>query len=131
MLIQQIAVGLLIGFVLSKLASFVLHKINFEIQGLYFILVAAIALFAYSASEYLGGNGYLSVYIVGIVIGNSKILHKKSLVAFFRWGIMVDADFAVLYPGVAVIPVAHTIGNAGWSWNFPVPDFCCTSCRNV
>lgn len=83
MLIQQIAVGLLIGFVLSKLASFVLHKINFEIQGLYFILVAAIALLAYSASEYLGGNGYLSVYIVGIVIGNSKILHKKSLVAFF------------------------------------------------
>lgn len=83
MLLQQIAVGLLIGFLLSKIASFLLHKINFEIQGLYFILVAAIALLAYSASESLGGNGYLSVYIVGIVVGNSKILHKKSLVNFF------------------------------------------------
>ena len=30
----------------------------------------------------MGGNGYLSVYISGIIIGNSKIPHKKTLVHF-------------------------------------------------
>lgn len=38
---------------------------------------------SYYISEYLGGNGYLSVYITGIIIGNSKIPHKKSIFQFF------------------------------------------------
>ena len=31
----------------------------------------------------VGGNGYLSAYIVGIVLGNQNIYNKKSLVHFF------------------------------------------------
>ena len=46
-------------------------------------MVIAIALFSYSASEFLGGNGYLSVYLVGIALGNAKLPHKKMLVHFF------------------------------------------------
>ena len=33
-------------------------------------------------TEWVGGNGYLSVYLTGIIVGNSKIKHKKSLVHF-------------------------------------------------
>ena len=60
-----------------------LSRINFEINGMDAILVIGTALFTYGFSSWLGGNGYLSVYIVGIVLGNSKILHKTSLVHFF------------------------------------------------
>lgn len=56
---------------------------KFEIEGFYPIFITAIAVLAYSLSEYLGGNGYLSVYITGIIIGNSKIPHKKSIFQFF------------------------------------------------
>ena len=38
---------------------------------------------AYALPSAIGGNGYLSTYIVGIILGNSKINNKKSLVNFF------------------------------------------------
>ena len=83
LLFRQILFGLSVGFVIAVLAAFILKRVNFEIQGLNAITVVAIALLTFALSDLLGGNGYLSVYIVGIVLGNSKILHKRSLVHFF------------------------------------------------
>lgn len=83
MVIKQITFGLAIGFILAKLSVYILRNSNFEIEGFYTIFITAIALLSYALSEYVGGNGYLSVYISGIIIGNSKIPHKKSLVHFF------------------------------------------------
>ncbi|UWD49239.1 potassium/proton antiporter [Clostridioides difficile] len=83
MVIKQIAFGLSIGFILAKLSVYILRNSNFEIEGFYTIFITAIALLSYALSEYVGGNGYLSVYISGIIIGNSKIPHKRSLVHFF------------------------------------------------
>jgi cell volume regulation protein A len=45
--------------------------------------LVAIAAISYAVPELLGGNGYLSVYITGIVIGNSKMPNKKAIVNFF------------------------------------------------
>ena len=58
-------------------------RVMFEIEGFYTIFVTAIAILSYALSEYLGGNGYLSVYIAGIIIGNSVIPRKKSMFHFF------------------------------------------------
>lgn len=80
---KQIIFGLAIGFILGKISALILRRVNFEIIGLNSILVVAIALLSYSLPEFLGGNGYLSVYITGIILGNNKILHKRSLVHFF------------------------------------------------
>lgn len=81
--VNQIAVGLIIGFLIAKATVYVLKYSNFEIEGFYTIFVTAIAILSYALSEYLGGNGYLSVYISGIIIGNSKIPRKKSMFQFF------------------------------------------------
>ena len=83
LLISQIVIGILVAILLSKLTTYLLRHINFEIDGFYPIFVVAIALLSYSLSTYLGGNGYLSAYIAGIIIGNSKIPHKKSIFQFF------------------------------------------------
>lgn len=82
-LLYQIVFGILVGFVLAKLSGFVLKRVNLEIDGLYPIFVTAIAIVAYSFSETIGGNGYLCVYIVGIYLGNTRFIHKRSLVHFF------------------------------------------------
>lgn len=79
MIFKQIVFGVTVGLFLSKLAVFILRKVEFEIEGLYPIFTITVAILAYSISEFLGGNGYLSVFIAGIVMGNSKIPHKKSL----------------------------------------------------
>ena len=83
MLLNQIIVGILASIVLAKLSVYLLRNVMFEIEGFYPIFITAISILAYSLSEYFGGNGYLSVYITGIVIGNSKIPHKKSIFQFF------------------------------------------------
>lgn len=82
MLIKQIVFGLLVGTILAKGAVYIIRKANFEVEGFYTIFVIAIAILSYALSEWLEGNGYLSVYMAGILIGNSKIPHKKSMFRF-------------------------------------------------
>lgn len=98
MLIKQIVFGLLVGSILAILAVKIMRIVNFEVEGFYTIYVTAIAILSYAISEYFGGNGFLSVYMAGIIIGNSKIPHKKSLYHFFdgvSW-IMQIALFFIL-----------------------------------
>lgn len=83
MLFAQIVYGIGFGFLIALLSAWAMKKIKFSTDGFDTIFVVAIALFAYAIPAYLGGNGYLSVYIVGIVLGNIKIKNKKSLVHFF------------------------------------------------
>ncbi len=82
-ILKQIIFGLLVGFLLAKSTVFILRNSNFEIEGFYTIFVTAVAILSYALSEFLGGNGFLSVYIAGIIIGNSKIPRKKSMFHFF------------------------------------------------
>ena len=82
--IKQIVFGLLVGTLLARFTILVIKKLKFEIKGFYPIFILAIAILSYSLSEILGGNGYLSVYMSGIIIGNSSQLpYKKSLFQYF------------------------------------------------
>ena len=83
MIIMQIVFGLGIGFVLALVSTAVLRRINFEIEGLYTIYVVAIVVLGYALSQLVGGNGYLCVYVIGIILGNTKLKHKRTLVHFF------------------------------------------------
>ena len=80
---KQIIFGLAIGYLIAKVTIYILKHSNFEIDGFYTIFVTAVAILSYSVCELLGGNGYLSVYITGILIGNSNIPRKKSMFHFF------------------------------------------------
>lgn len=140
LLLSQVIFGLLVGVVLAKISAWILKNITFEIEGLYPVFVMAIALLAYSLSSFIGGNGYLSVYIAGIILGNSKIQNKKSLVKFFdgiSWLMQIMLFFIlgllsfpsqlhlVLIPGILIsvflIFIARPIATFGiLSW-FKVP----------
>lgn len=78
-LLKQIIFGVLVGVILAKITVYVLRNVNFEIKGFDTIFLTAIAILSYSLSEWIGGNRYLSVYLAGLIIGNSKIQHKKNL----------------------------------------------------
>jgi len=82
MLFSQIIFGLFFGFIMGKFVSIILRKVTFN-AGLQPIFVGATAIFTYSITSICNGNGFLSVYICGIIMGNSKILYKKELVQFF------------------------------------------------
>lgn len=83
MIFAQIVYGLAAGAAIAVLAVIVLKKFKFATAGFDTIFVFAVAIIAYALPATFGGNGYLSTYIVGIVLGNSAIRNKKSLVSFF------------------------------------------------
>ena len=82
LVISQIVIGIMIGGLIAMASIYLIRHANFEIESFYIIFIIAMAIISYSLSEWMGGNGYLSVYISGIIIGNSKIPHKKTLVHF-------------------------------------------------
>lgn len=83
LLLLQIVLGLGFGFIFSFIAKFVLKKIKIKENGLELAFLVAIAVIAYALPTLLNGNGYLAVYIAGIVIGNSNVLTKKNTFHFF------------------------------------------------
>ena len=96
-ILKQIIFGLLVGFLLAKSTVFILRNSNFEIEGFYTIFVTAVAILSYALSEFLGGNGFLSVYIAGIIIGNSKIPRKKKSMFHFFDGISWIMQIALFF----------------------------------
>lgn len=83
MLMEQIGFGILFGVGISFLAVEGMKRIEFETEGIDTIFMIALVLFAYAGPVILGGNGYLSVYLFGIIIGNRKFEQKTVLVHFF------------------------------------------------
>ena len=82
-ILKQIIFGIMVGVALAKISVYVVRHVDFEIKGFDSIYITAIAILAYALSEYLGGNGYLSVYICGVIIGNNNIPHKRNLFNYF------------------------------------------------
>ena len=79
----QMGVGALAGYVLGRIAVWMMNRLNVDNQSLYPILLLACVFFIFSITETIKGNGYLAVYIAGLVVGNHKIQHKKSTMTFF------------------------------------------------
>lgn len=82
-LVIQFFLGIIFGYILGRLAVVIMNKINLDYSSLYSVLLLAIALFIFSATDALHGNGYLAVYIAGLVVGNNKVAYKKSVTVFF------------------------------------------------
>jgi len=81
-IVWQILMGGLLGIVFGYLFTQFINAINLEYDGLYTVIFIASGIFIYSSSSILGGNGFLSVYIAGVYIGNHYFIHKKSIIRF-------------------------------------------------
>ena len=75
--------GAAFGFFLGKFIVRIINKINLNNDGLYMVLMLISTFFIFSLTEVAQANGYLAVYIGGLVIGNSKFVHKKSIIKFY------------------------------------------------
>ena len=67
---------------MGKLAILILNKINIDNQSLYPILLLSFVFFTFAITDLLRGNGYLAVYIAGMMVGNHKITFRKEIATF-------------------------------------------------
>ncbi len=115
--VVQMSVGAAAGYLLGQVTVWVMNKINLSNSSLYGILTLAMAFFVFALTDTLHGNGYLAVYVAGLVVGNRKIVLKKPLtnfldgitwlfqiVMFISLGLLVSPRM-VFSPGTIIIGV--------------------------
>ena len=73
----------MLGALIAYGALFLLKRTRLLTEGTDTIFIVATALLSYSLTDLIQGNGYLSVYITGIILGNSQIKNKLNLMHFF------------------------------------------------
>lgn len=83
MIFSQVIFGILVGVLVALASVWVLKRMKHVTDGFDTIFVFSMALVAYAGASLIGGNGYLSTYMAGIILGNQPIHNKKSLVHFF------------------------------------------------
>ncbi len=112
----QMGVGCGLGYGIGRAAVFAINRINIKNNpSLYSVLLLAFVFFSFSFTTLVWGNGYLAVYITGLVVGNHKLAHRSNLSTFFdgfTWlaqivlfltiGLLVDLD-QLLQPEVLLL----------------------------
>ena len=133
----QIVFGVGIGAELALVVLFFLRRFQFDTSGFDLVFMLAVAILSYVVPTMIGGNGYLSAYIAGIILGKADLSNKKNLVHFFhlldiyrtsagRW------RFINALPGEILAATPHLLGWAAWCNLCNFRHHCCCkhgSCR--
>ncbi|MDD3789346.1 MAG: potassium/proton antiporter [Petrimonas sp.] len=113
----ELILGAVLGYLLGKSSVMVINRIRMDNVSLYPVLLLITGIFIFSITYFLKGNGYLAVYIAGLVIGNSRFVHKRTSKNFmdgFAWmsqillfltlGLLVNPLelLGVLLPGIII-----------------------------
>jgi potassium/hydrogen antiporter len=117
---MEMGAGFILGLLFARATIILVKKIHLQYEGLYPTLILAMVALTYSVTNILHGNGFLAVYILGIVLGSHDFLHKKVLLHFYEgiaWlmqivmflalGLLVlpSGVFAHILPGLAIAAV--------------------------
>jgi potassium/hydrogen antiporter len=108
----QMGLGLVMGFIMGKATVWSINRINLDSSGLYPILSLAFAIFTYSSTALLKGSGFLAVYVMAVLVGNSDLPFRHSIFRFnegFAW-MMQILMFILL--GLLVFP--HQLLDIFW-----------------
>jgi cell volume regulation protein A len=113
----QFSVGAVCGYGLAQVALFFIRRLNTDNRSLYHVLLLATLFFVQSTTGLLGGNGFLAVYVAGLVIGNHKtqcdptaytffdsIAWLSQLVLFLTLGLFVNPNelIDIAIPGILI-----------------------------
>lgn len=102
--VWQMAIGAIAGVVLARVAIWAINRLHLEFDGLYPVATFAFVLASFEVVTFVGGSGFLAVYVAGVTMANGEFLHKRSLVRFhdaIAW-LMQIAMFVLL--GLLVFP---------------------------
>ena len=80
---QQMIFGGIMGYVFGRISKFVINKIQFDFEGLYPVLAIALMFITFSTTNFIGGNGFLAIYICAVYLGNQRLIHKKTIIKAF------------------------------------------------
>ncbi|HWI90241.1 MAG TPA: potassium/proton antiporter [Flavisolibacter sp.] len=101
---KEFILGGAIGFVMGKASVWLINNIKLETEGLYPVLTLGLAIFTYSFTDFIGGNGFLAIYLCAVIMGNSNMVKKRSLIKFYDGQAWLMQIILFLTLGLLVFP---------------------------
>jgi len=80
----QFGCGIIFGYGFGRIYVLVHNKLKLENKSLYQILIIGFVFLTFSITNLIGANGYLAVYIAGIVVGNAGMVKKDFKFKLFK-----------------------------------------------
>ena len=81
-LLEQFGYAIIISIAVGKGIVWLMNRINLSNTALYSVMLLSIVFITFAITDMVGGNGYLAVYIAGLVVGNSKVILKSEMSKF-------------------------------------------------
>lgn len=114
--LKQMLLGGLAGFAFGKISKIMINQIQLDFEGLYPVLVIALMFITFSTTDFIGGNGFLAIYICAVYLGNQELIHKNTIlkvydglawlmqiVLFLTLGLLVFPTQIVPYIGIGML----------------------------
>ena len=76
-------IGAAAGFGFGYTSKLMINRIRLDFEGLYPVLVITLMFITFSATEFVGGNGFLAIYICAVYLGNQDLIHKRTIMKMF------------------------------------------------
>ncbi|MBB4119650.1 cell volume regulation protein A [Mesonia hippocampi] len=112
----QMILGGIAGFGFGKLSKLIINNIKLGFDGLYPVLTIALMFITFSATDFIGGNGFLAIYICAVYLGNQDLIHKSNIlkmfdglawlmqiVLFLTLGLLVFPSQIIPYMGIGML----------------------------
>ncbi len=104
MFFLQMSIGAVMGVVMGRAMPWVINRIKLQQEGLYPALSLGMVIFTYAFTNLISGNGFLAVYISGVMLGNRNFIHKGSLIRFYDGVAWLMQILMFLTLGLLVFP---------------------------
>src|SRR5690606_26676198 len=104
MFFQQMLVGGVAGFAFGRLSKYIINQIKLDFEGLYPVLAIALMFITFSAPDFMGGNGYLAIYICAVYLRNQDLIHKNTITKMFDGLAWLMQIVLLLTLGLLVFP---------------------------
>lgn len=108
----KMSLGILFGWLIGRAAVYVFNRINFEYDGLYYVLAIVMVLFSFSVTELAYGNGFMAVYVTGMVMGNRRFVYHNRIGRFYDG--MAWMAQVVLFTMLGLLAFPSRVWEAKW-----------------
>lgn len=78
----DMGMGALVGYGMARFILFLIKGLKLEYEGLYPVIMISLVLLTYSLTVFFKGNGFLSVYIAGLMLSQAEFTNKKMIMRF-------------------------------------------------
>lgn len=112
----QMILGAILGVLFGLLSKYIINKIKLDFEGLYPVLAISLMFITFSTTDTVGGNGFLAIYICAVYLGNTDLIHKKTImkmfdglawlmqiVLFLTLGLLVNPHDIIPYIGIGLL----------------------------